>query len=184
MNATFIKALVVTLFAALINHAYATLIMACTGSSSSCGGLCAALGGGQSPIGYGANGDLWLCNAAIAQPGNSNPIASFNPTSEIAPATRGTPRCAAVRRDFVNKPGLPPVAINKASNIDLIKVPGVNASSAQKIIAERGIREFSDWDDVLQRVDSMRCIDFTGSPLQVMSRAYNPRGGEPKFPGF
>ena len=184
MNTSFINVFVVALFGAWLSNANATLIMACQGSSSSCGAICGTLGGSQSILAGGANGDTWLCNALAPQPRNLNPIVALKPMTDALPATTNVPRCTSVRRDLVNKPGLPAVAINKASQSDLIQVPGISASTAQKIIAERAKREFSDWDDVLRRVDSTRCIDFTGSPLQVMTRPFNPRGTNPKSPGF
>ena len=128
-----------------------------------------------------ALGAALVCSGAVwAQKGETVKIAM----TDALPATMNIPRCTSVRRDLVNKPGLPAVAISKASQSDLILVPGISASTAQKIIAERVKREFSDWDDVLRRVDSMRCIDFTGSPLQVMSRPFDAKGLNPKNPGF
>lgn len=185
MNATFIKFLVVALFGASLNQAHAKLIMACQGSSSSCGGVCAALGGSQNNLGGGANGDIWLCNsAAVAQQANSNPIGSLKPTTEVAPAPKSIPRCTSVRRDFVNKTGQAPVDVNVAPRDALIKVPGISTTAAQQIISERSKAQFSNWDDVLQRAKATRCIDFTGSPLQVMTRVYNPRGGNPAAAGW
>jgi len=162
-----------------------------TGTHS--GGKCTVTDGAgvTASIGCGSGVSQATCNSdgscsvgALAGPVGS---ASGNIATATQPelaATKNIPRCTSVRRDLVNKPGLPAVAINKASQSDLIQVPGISASTAQKIIAERAMREFSDWDDVLRRVDSTRCIDFTGSPLQVMSRPFNPRGGEPKAAGF
>ena len=165
-----------------------------TGTHS--GGKCTVTDGAgvTASIGCGSGVSQATCNSdgscsvgALAGPvgGGSGNIATATATQPELAATKNIPRCTSVRRDLVNKPGLPAVAINKASQSDLIQVPGISASTAQKIIAERAKREFSDWDDVLRRVDSMRCIDFTGSPLQVMSRPFDAKKGlNPKNPGF
>ena len=101
--------------------------------------------------------------------------------ADSAPAD--VPSCTNVRRNLANKTGMAPVDINVASREALVKVPGVSATAAQQIIGERSKSKFSNWDDVLQRADSMRCIDFTGSALRVGPTGFG-RGVDPKSPGW
>ena len=95
----------------------------------------------------------------------------------------GIPICTTVRRNVANKTGSAPVDINVASREALVKVPGISTTAAQQIIGERSKAKFSSWDDALQRADSMRCTDFTGSALRVGPTGFG-RGVDPKSPGW
>jgi hypothetical protein len=93
------------------------------------------------------------------------------------------PQCTTVRRDLANKTNLPSLDINTAPRENLIKAPGISAQAAQQIISERSKAQFTDWDDLLQRADGMRCNDFTGSALRIGPNGYG-RGVDPKSPGW
>jgi DNA uptake protein ComE-like DNA-binding protein len=119
----------------------------------------------------------------VSPPNDIAKVAPSNHLKRNDSAPANVPICTTVRRNLTNKTGMAPVDINVASREGLIKVPGISATAAQQIIGERSKSKFSSWDDVLQRADSMRCTDFTGSALRVGPTGFG-RGVDPKSPGW